>query len=241
MDQPTINSSHPDQGEDSAFEVPSNISPPEPMGPGQINQSNPNQNKPAEAPPSDGNLKMPPGRPILSYILILVLILILIAGSLVFAAWKGWIKIDGLFGGGKSTPTPTTSASSVISPAISPIVSPQASSSAEITSNINDETRKKDLANIKSALKKYYNDHSEYPKTTGVIKTSDKSTAFFQALYPQYITSLIDDPLSPQYYYGYQSDGQTFELTAVLEDKSDPSGVLTGPYNLYKLTNSSVE
>ena len=97
------------------------------------------------------------------------------------------------------------------------------------------------MINIKSGLKDYYLAKSEYPKNATMIKTSDKTSVLAQALVPAYLDSLPDDPQAPQFYYGYKSDGQTFEITAVLEDKSDSSGTIIGSYNIYKITNSSVE
>jgi hypothetical protein len=242
MDQPTVNnpsennSSSP-KAESSTFEMPPNVTAPEPMGQKPLGQGSDSRESQLEEPgtnPASG-----PKKPIFSYLLILILFLILIGGSVLFAAWSGWIKLGSLFGGGKSTPAPSTAPS--ISPAVSSIISPQASSSSKITSNVNDETRKTDLVKIKSVLKKYYLDKSAYPQATNPIKVSDKTSALYQALVPAFLETMPDDPQAPQLYYGYQSDGKTFSLTAVLEDKSDPAGKMTGNYYIYKITDSSVE
>ena len=235
MDQPTINETP--QGGSPPLEMPNNLKAPEPMGQKSSEPSNQtyvNSPSPQEGPPQTP--KSP--KPILSYLLILLLFIVLVGGTLLFAAWRGWISLGGVF---ENKPTPSPSVSPQISPAISPLPSPDVSSTPQVTSNVNDETRKKDLANIKSALRKYYLDKSEYPKSEALIKTSDKTSVLATAVVPAYLESLPDDPQAPQFYYGYKSDGQNYELTAVLEDKSDPSGVLTGAYNIYKITNSSVE
>lgn len=239
MDQPIINNPS-SQGGTPSFEMPPNLTAPEPMG-GKSSSASPPP--PGGSPPPDnGPLMSPPKKPIFSLIIIIFLIIVLIAGILLFAGWRGWISLGGLF---KPKPSPSIIVSPKISPAISailPTVSPEISSSPQITSNINDETRKKDLTNIKSGLKNYYLAKSEYPKSTAIIKTSDQTSILAQALVPSYLESLPDDPTAPQFYYGYKSDdGQTFELTAVLEDKSDSSGTISGQLNIYKITNSSVE
>lgn len=239
MDQPTINDnskSGSQNQESTPFEMPSNVSAPEPMGQKPQNPITSSQNRAAAPPATPSNLE-PSGshKPFFSYIIILFLVILLVAAILLFAAWKGWISLGGIF---KEKATPTPSASITISPAISsilPSVSPTATSSAQTTTNVNDEIRKKDLANIQDALQKYYAGKSEYPKSITTIKTSDKTSVLYQALVSTYIEALPDDPMAPQFYYGYNSDGQTGELTAVLEDKSDPSGTLTGPINIYKV------
>ncbi|KKQ18276.1 MAG: hypothetical protein US31_C0006G0007 [Berkelbacteria bacterium GW2011_GWA1_36_9] len=236
MDQPTINNSTP-QGGPNSFEMPPNVAPPEPMGqkPGE---QNPVSQPPVSAPTSaPEQMPGPPHKPALSYVMIVILVIILILGTLLFASWRGWI-------GSQPKSSPTASTSPKISPAISsvlPTASPEASSSSVTTTNVNDETRKKDLANIKSALKKYYAVKAEYPASDSVIKTSDANSVLAQAIVPTYLQSLPNDPLAPNFYYGYKSDGQTFEITTVLEDKSDSSGTMTGNLNIYKVTDSSTE
>lgn len=226
MDQPTSTPPPPPAREPAPFEMPPDIMPPEQMGgKGQ----------------GEGQY---PKKSFGSYLVMIFLVIILIVGGVLFAAWKGWISI-GIFEGGKTTPAPTLSASPEISPEINPQISPQGSlspsSSPQTTANVNDETRKKDLANIKNALKKYYDQKSVYPVSLTIVKTSDQNGSLYLALVPGYIESLPDDPTAPSLYYGYKSDGQTFELTAVLEDKSDAAGTMTNGYNLYKITNASIE
>jgi len=162
-------------------------------------------------------------------ILISVLIVILIAAVLVFISWKGWISLGGiekLWGGGQATPTPDVSVT------IEPTTPTPESFDAQ---------RKRDLATLQSALIKYFADNSKYPEATSEIKTSDSSSILAQALVPAYITVLPDDPLAPKYYYGYTSDGKSFQLTCVLEDTTDTSGVLHGNINVYTLTDTSGE
>jgi len=241
MDQPTPNS--PSRTPQSApFEMPPNLTPPEPMG---GNAPNYQRSAPVSRPVSPVQPMTPPPTPTAEnlevpqksvgpYLLMGFLILILAAGIILFSAWKGWISfwgLDKLLGRTGTSPTPTAYIS----------VSPTATTSPEITANINDQTRKKDLTNLKNALKKYFAEKSQYPQSTTIIKTSDSANVLAQALVPTYLEKLPDDPTAPQYYYGYKSDGQTFELTCILEDKSDVAGVPVGSLNIYKITESSVE
>lgn len=245
MDQGTPN--EPTNQNSPSYEMPPDATPPEPMG-GQPPQENKTAapvpvvvSSPTSPPPSNDKLEMPK-RPVGSYIVIILLILLLVAGVLVFAAWKGWISLGGLSeilnGGVTTTATPSAGK---ISPQISPVVtsSPSTSSSPAVTVNVNDETRKKDLANLKNALEKYFTDKAGYPLAVTKIKTSDPNNVLIQTLVPNYLAQMPDDPLAPKYYYGYKSDGQSFELTSVLEDKSDNSGKVTGDYNIYTVTSAS--
>lgn len=203
----------------------SNLGAPAPMG------SNPFETAQTPIPPvsgptspmgdDQGMMESGPHKSNLKLIIILAVLIIL--GGLFFAVWIGWIKIgflNNLFGTKTTTTTTTT-----------PPVN---------TANVNDTKRKEDLANLKTALKKYYTANQKYPLSTATEKTSDPVS--LKVLVPDYIAALPVDPLSPTYYYGYKSpDGKTFEITAILEDKTDPTGITVGTNFIYKVTDSSVE
>jgi len=183
---------------------------------------------PSPATPTVG-MAPPPRSSFSTIILIFILLIILIAAILVFISWKGWISLGGiekLWEGGKTTPTPGIS---VILETGTP------------TPESFDAQRKKDLATLKAALKNYFADNSKYPEAATEIKTSDQSSVLAQDLVPAYIAALPDDPLAPKYYYSYKSDGQTFELSCVLEDMTDTSGTIHGNLNIYTLTDTSGE
>ncbi len=84
-----------------------------------------------------------------------------------------------------------------------------------------DLTRKSDLAQIKRALRLYYNDNSAYPDegdfTFGAAWETDENMT--------YMRLVPDDPLdgsSYQYFHTGCSEGDhDFRLVAVLENKSD--------------------
>ncbi len=203
-----------------------------------------NQSPNQSPPPPQNNQNLDPLKehksPIASYCLMLFLLIILVVAVLIFVSWKGWISLGGvekLWGGGKVDPTPTPTVEYTISPSIS--TSPQVStdSSPIVTGNINDSQRKTDLATIKETLVEYYQANSKYPISLETTKTNDANSILVEKLVPSYLVDLPIDPLDPQYYYGYKSNGTTFELTSVLEDKTDSAGIQMGQYFLYKVTN----
>lgn len=163
-----------------------------------------------------------------SWVLIIILVIVLILGALVFASWQGWISlgaVDKLWKSNQAVTTTTTT---------------DTTATTESTANANDVIRKQDLVSLKDALKKYFQANQAYPVSETAQKTSDVPNVL-TALVPTYIAELPVDPLSPTNYYGYKSDGLTFEITAALEDKTDPAGIQVGSYYLYKVTDTSTE
>lgn len=181
--------------------------------------------------PLNNQPMMEPAGPKSNAVLIIALVILLVVGGLVMASWLGWINLGGLekiWGGGKTaTVTPITNNAPDTTPAVT-------------NNNANDLQRKTDLANIKAALKEYFAANQSYPVAATTEKTID--SAALKVLVPDYIAALPLDPLTPTNYYGYKSaDGQTFELTCVLEDTTDPKGITTGSVFLYRITDATNE
>ncbi len=117
--------------------------------------------------------------------------------------------------------------------------------SQEITAPVNvidstisaDQTRKADLKKISAALQKYYTEKGVFPTTTGIEHLDQSSSALGAALVPTYLSVLPQDPTGG-HYYGYTSNGSVYELSAVLDDKVDPEGVVTGSVTLYVVKNT---
>jgi len=178
-----------------------------------------------DAPKQTGNMQTPMSAhsSLGTWFLIIILTILLGLAILVFLSWKGYVSIGFLdkFWGVSPTPTPV------------------ASETSTPTAQSNDSVRKQNLASIAQSLQKYYADNTAYPISAVMIKTSDTQSVLAQSLVPSYITTLADDPLAPSFYYGYKSDGKTFELSAVLEDKTDVAGTLSGNLNIYKVTNTT--
>ena len=227
MDQQPFNNQPPqNQGQNpppvnSPFETPP-ASAPAPVAPPPQNMP-PTQSFPAGGYQPVG---MEPAKGKSSLILIIVLVIILILGGLVFASWEGWINLGSIQNLWKKSSTTTTT---------TPV-----STTTTTTTNANDQQRKTDLANLKSALAKYYQANQSYPVAATLQKTLDPNNVL-AVLIPTYISKLPTDPLSPTYYYGYLSDGKTYTITAVLEDKTDPTGIQQGTNYIYKVTNTSTE
>lgn len=102
------------------------------------------------------------------------------------------------------------------------------------TSESRDIKRKSDLANIAKALDSYQTNTGQYPISANE-KISSSAGTLYKSLVPNYITLLPIDPLDPTYYYGYDSDGRSYTLSAVLEDTNDSDGRKIGNKNIYFL------
>jgi len=77
-----------------------------------------------------------------------------------------------------------------------------------------DTRRKHDLAEIKTALRLYYNDNQAYPLAGEVP---------FGGTWAPYMQQVPQDPLAPNQVYGYcvASDRESFLLSALLENRGD--------------------
>jgi len=100
-----------------------------------------------------------------------------------------------------------------------------------------DAKRKSDLGTIKMGLMAYHKDNGSYPVSSEIDKTNNQNGVLAKALVPNYLKSLPVDPQDPEKWYGYKSDGKTFTLWSLLEDKTDPAGKQDGQYFKYILTN----
>ena len=132
---------------------------------------------------------------------------------------KNWSEIKDIFiSGGVVTPLPTPTD----------------------TAEGRDKQRKSDLKEIQDVLLAYKAENGNYPSTSGLIeKTKDATSNLKTALVPKYLESLPLDPLADKYYYGYKSaDGLSYELTSILEVKTDPEGEEVSGYWIYKLTGN---
>lgn len=100
------------------------------------------------------------------------------------------------------------------------------------TASVTDILRQQDLINLKYDLKAYYLVHTSYPSTGGRQTRLERGATdvFYNTLKDFYGGSYNQpiDPEAPTYYYGYTSNGTTFELTAYLTSKKKPF-VLSGP------------
>lgn len=88
-----------------------------------------------------------------------------------------------------------------------------------------DILRQQDLIDLEYSLKAYHAVRGEYPSTDGQpIRLERKNDTFYNSMKEFYGGSYYQkiDPESPKYYYGYQSDGTTYRLSAYLTSKGRP-------------------
>lgn len=90
-----------------------------------------------------------------------------------------------------------------------------------------DARRKGDLNAIQSSLRLYYNDHQSFPLSTSpsynITGASWGSSFLDSANGTTYMGSVPEDPnTNTGAKYKYYSNGNTYVLAAVLENKSDP-------------------
>jgi len=101
-----------------------------------------------------------------------------------------------------------------------------------------DSKRKSDLWEISLALNLYYSDYNQYPVSINLERVNDENSNFYKALVPNYLSGLqieefLFDPKHPEFWYGYKSDGKTFELTARLENLEDEDCIIEDGICIY--------
>ena len=128
---------------------------------------------------------------------------------------------------GEST---TTLASSIT--AVPPVPTTPADSSAIAR----DAQRKKDLADLQTALEEYKTKNGSYPKATDLQQTVS-SQLLMTALVPNFLTAMPIDPLPSVYWYEYTSDSTSYILRAVAENSGDQSAIKGVGYYYYQLTS----
>jgi type II secretion system protein G len=100
-----------------------------------------------------------------------------------------------------------------------------------------DAQRKSDLSNIRTALRMYYNDKSEYPSNNAsgeILGCGNLGTTLctwgekWSVGNNTYMGVLPADPLISQVYrYQVDADHESFTLSTCLENKSDDKGITT--------------
>lgn len=112
-----------------------------------------------------------------------------------------------------STTSGTSSSATTTAPSVA----------SAVTMAERDQTRKNDLQSIKAALEKYKSTNGRFPVANTMIHLNTADNVVQKALVPEYISSLPEDPKATDgWYYGYKSNGQTFTLSARLENSADP-------------------
>lgn len=115
-----------------------------------------------------------------------------------------------------------------------------------------DAQRKSDLKNIQIALRLYYNDKGKYPLAGAGFTIAGCDSGFIACTWGEqwsvgttvYMSTLPKDPLDNGETYMYRyvyTDGDTYTLSACLENKSDEKGVPIDPPESWCPTNKKIE
>lgn len=103
-----------------------------------------------------------------------------------------------------------------------------------------DVKRKLNLADLRMALEAYNSVNGNYPKTNGMVKLNDESTSVYKILVRYASAGNLKDPKDPEYFYLYKSDGNSFELSARLENNKDPDCKISeNGYCIYTVKSSN--
>ncbi|MFA6096086.1 MAG: hypothetical protein WC788_00485 [Candidatus Paceibacterota bacterium] len=150
-------------------------------------------------------------------IIIIAIVAMIIFGG--YSVWKSYSDQKGITEG-ESVVVPVKEIDTGELPeAVSPEIP-----TANQTPDDRDNQRVKDLGDISYAIDEYakYN-QNEYPITNGYEKISDENSYIYKLLRQDwYLKKNYIDPLSGSRFYGYRSDGKSYELTAAFEDTNDP-------------------
>jgi len=131
--------------------------------------------------------------------------------------------------GSKSKTTPSITNSSPVTP-----------SGEAVSTQSPDQRRKNDLYVIQQALFSYYaNSGSKYPVALEMVFLNTPGNILETSLVPEYLGSLPADPDTTKNYAYKSADGTKFELTAILDDKSDQEAVLSGDRAILTVTQDS--
>jgi len=84
-----------------------------------------------------------------------------------------------------------------------------------------DQERKNDLHEVEVALEKYYDENDSYFVSEKGIKLNDESSEIYSILKEYISVDNFQDPINPEYYYVYKSNGSFFELSARFENLND--------------------
>lgn len=131
----------------------------------------------------------------------------------------------------------TTAAAAPAAEVPAAVVTPAETPVTTAPTQTDDQTRKADLAKIKTALEAYKAATGSYPIAKTEIKLSTAGNAVAKKIVPTYIAAIPSDPKS-SWSYNYKSTaGKTYTLIAHLDSTTDPEATKIGGSYLYILKN----
>ncbi len=169
------------------------------------------------------------------------------AGGFPSFAFLKSVPFVGTYFGGEEPVTPSAPVFPSISEPTSTVPFPTSATPAPPSTltpeKERDNQRIQDTDNISTQLAAYYAANGTYPVTNGTVEKivagAGEDLAIVKALVPAYFVVLPTDPRAG-FYYGYSSDGSSYELTSVLEDNTRPDCVLVGIYCVRKIKDGEV-
>jgi len=113
-----------------------------------------------------------------------------------------------------------------------------AKEAANVVSDVSqrDKKRKEDLEKLKALINRYYEDKGKYPLSKGRVKIEEAESTLGKELEPYLGENEkwdFGDPLYPDFWYFYISDGENYALSARLENENDPEVVMAGGKPIY--------
>ncbi len=107
------------------------------------------------------------------------------------------------------------------------------------SSNVNDLDSKRNLYVLSIGLENYYKENKSYPVANSPINIDDEKSPLIK-LAPKYFSEIfLNAPKDG--HFTYKSDGENYELSAIMENKDDKWCVMEGSNCVYKIKNGVVE
>ena len=198
--------------------------------------------------PESGNAQQDTGRKApnkkILIVLVFVLLLLGIIGGGAFALMSGLIKNPF---GGDTTPAPvvTPPPAEPTAPPAEPQPVPEPPPIPEPPPvQSNDDMRVTDLNILATGLNSYGVSYSNAYPSTGdqLIHVGVTNTPCFELLAENLIPSCPSDPAGDSAFYGYKSNGVSYEVTAKLDDSTctRSGAIITGSICLYSIKGGSI-
>ncbi len=175
-----------------------------------------------------GGAKRRPVNKKLAIVLVLILIVVGVVGGGAFALLSGKL-------GPKTTPPPAVQPTPTPEPTPVPEPTPEPE---PVPVQSNDDVRVSNVDVLATGLNSYFSLNGMYPGTNGdLVHVAATASPCVELLSLNLIPACPSDPAGEPSFYGYKSDGVTFELTAKLDDTvCARSGVVAaGAICLYKV------
>lgn len=193
---------------------------------------------------AEGAGRRAPNKKIL-LVLVFVLLLLGIVGGGAFALMSGLIKNP--FGADTAqvpvVTTPPPAEPTPPPPDTQPIPEPSPAPEPPPVQS-NDDMRVADINVLATGLNSYGVSHAAVYPSTGnqLIHVGPTNTPCFELIAENFIPACPSDPLGEPAFYGYKSDGVSYELTAKLDDSActRPGAVLNGSICLYSVKGGTI-